>query len=124
VDFGSGAPTEPHRGVESNVAAFILAPQIATAAPIAAPQDSTLTLAIVPPVGRTQRAALLVGSRTLPIPARDAAGPDTSASLDFPIPADFPIGDHLLRVQIDGAESPLEVDATGELASPKVEITT
>ena len=123
VDFGSGSASEPHRGVESNVASFVLAPQITTAAPIAATRNSTLTLAITPPVGRAQRAALLAGSLTLPIPARDAAGPATSSSLGFPIPADFPIGEHLLRVQIDGAESPLDVNAAGEFSSPTITVT-
>jgi hypothetical protein len=123
VDFGSGLPSEPHRGVESNVAAFILSPRITTPPPIGAARNTTLTFAIAPPVGRAQRAALLAGDQTLSISARDPAGPDTTPTLDFPIPNDFAIGTHLLRVQIDGAESPLEVDASGQFASPTVTIT-
>lgn len=123
IDFGSGLTSEPHRGVESNVATFVLAPQIATAAPISAPRNSTLTLAITPPVGRAQKVLLFAGSRTISIPARDAAGPATTASLDFAIPADFPTGGHLLRVQIDGAESPLDVNAAGEFAAPTLTVT-
>jgi Pvc16 N-terminal domain len=123
VDFGTGFPSDPHRGVESNVAAFVLAPQITTPAPIAAPRSTTLTLTISPPVGRAQRAALLAGSATISIPARPAAGPATTPTLDFPIPADFATGTQLLRVQIDGAESPLEVDGSGQYASPTVTIT-
>jgi hypothetical protein len=123
VDFGTGLTSEPHRGVESNVAAFVLAPQITTAAPITAARDSTLTLAIDPPVGRAQRVALLAGSNTISIDARDASGPDTTPSLDFPIPSDFPTGEQLLRVQIDGAESPLGTDTAGKYVSPTVEIT-
>jgi hypothetical protein len=123
VDFGTGLSSDPHRGVASNVAAFVLAPQIATAAPIAAARETTLTLAIKPPVGRGQRVALLAGRNTISISARSATGPPTTASLDFPIPEDFPTGTQLLRVQIDGAESPLEVDTTGQFASPTVEIT-
>ena len=128
VDFETGFPSEPHRGVESNVTAFVLSPEITTPAPIAVALNSTLTLAISPPVGRAQRATLLVGrgteSGTISIPARPASGPDTSATLDFPIPGDFQTGlDLLLRVQIDGAESPLEVDVSGQFVSPTVTIT-
>ena len=123
VDFETGFPSEPHRGMESNVAAFILSPQITTPPPIAAARNTTLTLAIEPPVGRAQRAALLVGSGTISIPARPAPGPDTTPTLDFPIPADFTTGTQLLRVQIDGAESPLEVDGSGQFVSPTVTIT-
>lgn len=123
VDFGSGSPAEPHRGVESNVAAFVLAPEITTPAPIAAARNATLTLGLSAPVGRTQRVALLAGERTVPIGARPASGPPQTTSLDFPIPGDFPTGAHLLRIQVDGAESPLAVDGSGQFASPTVTIT-
>lgn len=123
VDFGTGLPSDPHRGLESNVAAFVLSPQITTPAPIAAARNTTLTLAIDPQVGRAQRATLLVGSSTISIPARPAAGPSTTATLDFPIPDDFTTGTQLLRVQIDGAESPLEVDVSGQFVGPTVTIT-
>jgi hypothetical protein len=123
IDFETGLTSDPHRGVESNVAAFVLSPQITTAAPIAAARNTILTLTIDPPVGRAQRAALLVGSGTIFIRARPAAGPATTATLDFPIPNDFTTGTQLLRVQIDGAESPLEVDGSGQFVGPTVTIT-
>lgn len=119
VDFGTGS----RRGVESNVAAFLLSPQITTPARIVAARSSTLTLTINPEVGRAQRVALLAGSNTISIDARDASGPATTATLDFPIPSDFPTGEQLLRVQIDGAESPLGTDTAGKYISPTVEIT-
>jgi len=124
ANFGTVAAPILRRGVESNVAAFVLSPEITTPAPIAAPRNTTLTLAINPPVGRAQRATLLAGSGTVSIPARAAAGPDTTPTLDFPIPSDFPTGPNLLlRVQIDGAQSPLEVDASGQFNSPTIAIT-
>jgi len=123
ANFGTVAAPILRRGVESNVAAFVLSPEITTPAPIAAPRNTTLTLAINPPVGRAQRATLLAGSGTVSIPARAAAGPDTTPTLDFPIPSDFPTGPNLLlRVQIDGAQSPLEVDASGQFNSPTIAI--
>jgi len=125
VNFArKGDPPVMRRGVESNVTAFVLSPEITTPAPIAGARNTTLTLAINPPVGRAQRATLLVGSGTISIPARPASGPDTTAALDFPIPSDFNTGtDQLLRVQIDGAESPLGVDSSGQFVSPTVTIT-
>jgi hypothetical protein len=108
LDFGT--PNEPHRGFASNVVAFVIAPQITTPSPITVAHGSTLTLSVTPPVGRSQRLALLVGDRTISIPDRPATGPATTTDLDFPIPADFPTGQFLLRVQVDGAQSALEVD--------------
>jgi Pvc16 N-terminal domain len=123
VDFGTAFPSEPHRGVESNVSPFIVAPQITTPSPIIAARGSTLSLGISPAVGRAQRVALLAGNNSIAIPARPATGPDETTSLDFPIPSDFPTGTQLLRVQIDGAQSPLSVDGAGKFAGPTVTIT-
>ena len=121
VAFDPTLPNDTRRGVESNVAAFVLLPQIDSPPPSVA-RNSTLTLGITPPVGRAQHAALLVGGGTISIPARLPAGQPTT-SLDFPIPADFPTGqDLLLRVQIDGAESPLKI-VGGIFAEPKINIT-
>jgi hypothetical protein len=127
LDFGT--PNEPHRGFASNVAAFMLAPQITTAPPITVAHGTTLTLSVTLPVGRSQRVALLVGEQTISIPDRPATGPATTTNLDFPIPADFPTGTFLLRVQVDGAESPLTIDETpgsptlNQFNGPKVTIT-
>jgi IPT/TIG domain len=118
-----GTAVEPHGGFESNVAAFILAPEITAPSPISVAAGATLTLAVDPPVGRSQRAALIVGDQTITIPPRPAS-PATTTSLDFPIPTDFPTGTFLLRVQVDGAESPLDTDpATGAYVGPTVTIT-
>ncbi len=110
-DLNIGTPPAPHRGAQSNVAAFMLAPQITTAPPFTVARGATLTLGLSPAVGRTQQAVLLIGDQVIAIPARPFGGPATSASLDFPIPSDFPTGTFLLRVQIDGAESALVIDA-------------
>jgi hypothetical protein len=107
--FDFGTPADPHRGFESNVAPFILAPRITTL-PASVKRGNTLTLGIIPPVGRNQRASLLSGERAITIPARPAGGPATTTTLDFAIPADFPTGDFTVRVQIDGAQSPVEID--------------
>jgi hypothetical protein len=112
LDFGTNQ--EPHGGFQSNAAAFMLAPQITLPVPPKVVRGSTLTISVTPPVGRAQNVALLIGSQTIPIPARPATGPDVTSSLDFPIPppADFSAGQFLVRVQVDGAQSQLTVDTT------------
>lgn len=121
VDFGSGFPSEPHRGFESNVAAFVLAPRITTASPVNVAPNSTLSLGIAPPIGPAQRATLLVGASTISIPARPP-NDSPASSLDFPIPA-LAAGDYLLRVQIDGAESPLKIGNSGVFDEPLLHVT-
>lgn len=123
IDFGSGSPSEPHRGVESNVASFVLSPEITTASPLSAARGATLSLETNPPVGRDQRVALLIGGSTLSIPSRNPVGPATSSTLEFPIPDNFPVGAQLLRLQIEGAESPLQTDSTGAFIGPTINIT-
>jgi hypothetical protein len=109
-DLDLGTPHEPHRGLVSNLVAFALAPAITTPAPISVARGASLTLALNPSVERSQAVALLVGDRVIPIPARPAGGPETTTSLVFPIPASFPVGNFLLRVQVDGAQSLLVID--------------
>ncbi len=121
IDFGTGFPSEPHRGFESNVAAFVLAPQITTPSPVNVAANSTLSLDIAPPIGPAQRATLLVGPSTISIPARPPNDPPAS-SLDFPIPA-MAAGDYLLRVQIDGAESPVSIGGSGVFDQPILHVT-
>jgi hypothetical protein len=121
--FDFGTPVEPHAGFESNLAAFVVTPRI-VAPPVTVARGGTLTLTIDPPVGRAQRAALILGDHTVEIPPRPAAGPPLTTTLEFAIPADFPAGTSLMRVQIDGADSPLASDAmTGEYLAPKLSIT-
>ena len=57
------------------------------------------------------------------VAARPAADPP-STNLAFTVPEDFFTGaDQLLRVQIDGAESPLVADGSGLYVDPRIEIT-
>jgi hypothetical protein len=118
----------PHTGFASSPAPFQLQPVIATAAPINVAQGATLTLTISPAVGSSQQATLYVGDNAIPIEERSPSGPATSTTLDFPIPAAFPVGTYPLRVEIDGAQSKLTLDATsgsptyGQLL-PQLEVT-
>jgi hypothetical protein len=107
LDFGT--PNEPHNGFKSNLAAFMLAPQITNGQPLVAARGATLNLSVSPPVGRAQNVVLLAGNQTISIPARPANA-QPCANLSFPIPADFAPGTFLVRVQVDGAQSPLIAD--------------
>ncbi|WP_031458393.1 DUF4255 domain-containing protein [Chloroflexus sp. MS-G] len=129
-----GTPPTPHRGVESNVAAFILHPVVTAAA---GPRDGngnvTITLNVTPPVGKQQRVVLLLDetpppvnrpprSFVLTLPARAPAAPpnDTDSTLTLTT-AIVPPGTYLVRIQVDGAESQLEM--TGSIFSgPTVSI--
>lgn len=102
-----GAPTDPHAGVQSNPASFMLLPRIVTP-PASVARGATLSLTIDPPVGRRQSAAVLIGSQAITLEARPLSAPDMATVLNFPIPADFtpvPAPGAPLRVRIDGAES-------------------
>ncbi|HEY9631533.1 MAG TPA: DUF4255 domain-containing protein [Coleofasciculaceae cyanobacterium] len=127
LDLQTGSPDEPHRGSESNVAAFIVTPEITglPVPPLTVARGNTLTLSVTPPVGADQQVALLLDSQAIAIPPRSG----TTTSLNFPIPNDFPVGTFLLRLQVDGAESALEVDENPAsptfnlYMAPKVQVT-
>ncbi|KAF5414493.1 MAG: hypothetical protein C5S48_08845 [Candidatus Methanogaster sp.] len=124
-----GKPPTPHHGVESNVAAFVLCPTItATVSNVtshtvidAANNEVTLfaadiTVNVSPGVGKKQRVVLLLNefdppgdrpahSYSFKAPLRD----DDASSIVIQI-SDVAPGDYLVRVQVDGAESPLTAD--------------
>jgi len=113
-----GAPTDPHAGLLSEPATFLLLPTI-VGPPASVAVGTPLTLTIDPPVGRRQRAVLLIGNQSVELDPRPLSDPETQATLGFPIPAGFtpvPAPGAPLRVRIDGAESPITLDTT--LAPP------
>ena len=122
--FQVGTPPVPRAGVESNVAPLVRRPRLfqvdvsgltVKGGPVAA----TLTLSVGPLVGAKQRAFLLLnplpGSATpacnFPVPART----DDTDTVDVPVSGVEP-GVYLVRLQVDGAESPLTIDT--DPASP------
>lgn len=132
-----GTPPVPHRGVESNVAAFVLQPQIVLVGdeyqiaivPPAGDTPPLLRVQVEPQVTATQRAGVLLNQFN-PLPGQAAAayafdalprapGSPPTAQLDFPIPAVAP-GEYLVRVRVDGAESPLEYTAPQGYDRPRV----
>jgi hypothetical protein len=117
----AGDPPVPHRVFESNVAAFMQAPQIQSPQPpleVVLSDDETnefhrqrpLALTVAPPVDRSQRVSLVAGEQTIPRDPPLPADPQTTATPIFTIRREL-LGEHLLRLQVDGAETPLTVDS-------------
>ena len=124
LDFGT--PQEPHRGFESNVAAFVLQPvfggvALDPAPAGAAPYSGDATVTVTPAVGRRQRVALLLngdgGAFAFEAPPRATE----ADPIVVPI-LDVPRGDYFVRVQVDGASSPLELDPASPDFGPRVTI--
>ncbi len=122
-----GTPEIEHSGNESNVAAFVLHPLVtASAAPVSSKVvdgvtlcTDDITLNFTPPVGVRQRLVLLLNELNPPLtpPARAYRfeAPFTPPNpTDTFVPSivtpvvDVAAGDYLVRVQVDGAESPLD----------------
>ena len=112
-----GTPPAPHRGFESNVATFVLRPTLTSTTVTdvtgggSDPRSATVTVVADPPIGKDQRVVLLL----------DQAGGDEAYSFQAPTrelvadPVEIRVegvaaGTYLARIQVDGAESPLEVD--------------
>ena len=131
-----GTPPVPHRGEESNVAAFVLRPVVLPQAGNPLLDDVTFTPAVVIPptspprlavrvnplVGPRQRAELLLNevggtSRGFRVPA-DTRLLDTD-TLNFDVPG-LTAGTWLVRVVVDGAESVLTPGPGGTWERPRV----
>jgi hypothetical protein len=145
-----GTPPVPHRGVESNVAAFVLHPEITAPPALTNVQTATdgsrsadVALTVQPAVGPMQRFVLLlnefqpgalsppaeggglaysfVAPPRFPLDTPPAVLPPPQATIAVRIAGVRP-GTYLTRIQVDGAESPLGLDATGQFAFPQVTV--
>jgi hypothetical protein len=134
-----GSPPVPHLGITSNVAAFVLRPQISSVAVInpqtdpAGLRSAVLRFQIAPFVGDAQIVVAILNEFHPPagrealtyafaVPSRITLSPPQSSEfIDVPIASVEP-GAYVLRVQIDGAQSPLTVDGAGLFSSPQVTI--
>lgn len=133
-----GNPPADHPGVGSNVGAFLLRPRIRKAnggyeiavTNRTAHDDDThsadLAVRVEPKVGRTQRVALALNeagagepkSYAFPALPRDENADEDAAEVRFRVSHVKP-AEYLIRVEVDGAESPLE-RAGGSFSKPKV----
>lgn len=135
VDVGT---PPPRTAVQSNVGVFVLQPTIrrdpvpphdyliALGAP--GPGGIRLTATVDPPVEPNQQVAILL-SEVAPPPNQPARALSFTAEPIGPAPSngvtalvhDVPAGAYLVRVRVDGADSPLDVDAvTHAFAAPQV----
>lgn len=131
--YEMGTPPVPHKGVESNAAPFVLRPTMTGAVTAAAGAAGAVDVSIplAPDVGKAQRVVLLLNefqppttrapfAYTFEAPSRNQpASPATQSTIVVPTVGVEP-GDYLVRVQVDGAESLLAVDGSGQLATPRV----
>jgi hypothetical protein len=140
-----GEPPTSHRGVESNVAAFVLRPTITRvrAQNVQGEGDdlrsADIELRLNPKVGKAQRVVLLLNEYRPPssrpprayrfkAPSRDEPGaPATSRTVTIPV-SKVKADRYLVRAQVDGAESSLTVDTDesssthGQYIKPKLRI--
>lgn len=130
-----GTPPVAHPGVQSNLAAFVLHPTLnkksdgtpdVSISTVSIAGDGTrsadLTLKLTPNVTKAQNAVLLLNEFNPPAdraarafsfiaaPHNKPTDPAETDTLVFPF-SRVPAGDYLMRVQIDGADSPLEQSA-------------
>ncbi|MFF5004166.1 DUF4255 domain-containing protein [Streptomyces phaeochromogenes] len=124
-----GEPPEERGAVESNVAPVLVRPSITPGLVTTAPGADGATVVTVPldpPVGRRQRVVLLLNglgapaehAHTFVVPSR--TGPHDEDPAVEVTTKGVASGDYLVRVQVDGAESVLGVDATGLYDRPRV----
>jgi hypothetical protein len=121
IELPGGSGTRPF--FSSDVTAFVLAPKITTAIPaggLPVARGAALALGVDPPVRRDQRVTLLLGDRAVSRTV-SPTDPEMLSTVSFAIPAgpDFPAGTVLLRVVVDGAESTLQTDSSGQYTGPK-----
>jgi hypothetical protein len=121
-----GTPPLPHSGFESNVVALVLHPVIVSATST----GSQVTVNVSPQVQQGQRATLLLNEATTPPPAVPAAYtfslPPLAAAtstLIFTISGVKGGGtDYFIRVTVDGAESPLDLNPGSSTFGPTVTV--
>ena len=132
-----GVPPTPRLAGQSNVFPVVIQPELQ---PIAANAVHDMTIdadnlrsggirvSLEPPVGSRQQVTLMLN----PVPGgaggtfvfederRDTPGaPDQTNDLDLPFTG-VPAGSYLIRVTVDGAETPLTVNAGGQYSGPVV----
>jgi hypothetical protein len=133
-----GDPPVPHRGFESNAVAFVLRPTIVSVKlsksreTIESRISGELSVQVKPQIGRRQRAVLFLNetgeSSGEAYIFRAVKLTDDSDLITFPF-ENVKSGAYAVRIQVDGAESPLYLDedldssTRGLYVRPKVAIT-
>jgi hypothetical protein len=132
--FQIGAPGVTRMAFSSNLGAFVIQPIITKTAGVyditvsnvqgsgSAARSATIGVHVAPDVRKTQIATLeLLTPQQLAHTFMAARRTSETAALAFAI-SGVTAGDYLLRVRVDGAESPLDLDANRAPIAPKVTI--
>lgn len=98
-DLLIGEPPTPHRGFRSNLAAFVVVPEITTLTPDLNADPQTLTIQGTRLWSETLDRLTIVGSEVVRTYTTETPG-----EIAFDLPA-LPAGAHLVRVRVNGAES-------------------
>ena len=132
---GSGRAGPPRLAFASNLGSFVVQPVITKTAGAydinitdvqgtgAEPRSATVTVHLDPPVGpqQTTTLELLRGAEVAhTVRARPATGDPATAVFSVVAVA---AGEYLIRVRVDGAETPLDLDANRVPIAPKGTIT-
>jgi Pvc16 N-terminal domain len=128
--FDFETPNEPHRGLESNVVAFVLHPvfggvALAPAPAGPSPYAGSATLTVTPVPAREQRIVLLLNRTSPAVPSSYSFTANSRASDAAPVVVpvkNLVRGEYFVRVQVDGAESPLDLDPASAGFGPKATI--
>lgn len=130
VNVPLGDPPVPHSAYPSNTVPFLLAPTITVTPTVTSTETAGVTghidVTVTPAVTARQRVSLLlngVGGRAVALAAPGSNGvpPDgtETSTIRFPFTR-VPAGDYVVRLSVDGAESPLTKDQNGRYALPGV----
>ncbi len=127
LDFGT--PLEPHQGFKSNVMPFMLRPQIVS--PVTAegttPGTVEVTVPVQPMIGKSQRVVLRLNEQTSNAPAAYTViseGRNADSSMVTLTFREVKSGTYWVRLELDGAESLLDVDSNNHYKkTPNVTIT-
>ncbi|MBW4448479.1 MAG: DUF4255 domain-containing protein [Spirirestis rafaelensis WJT71-NPBG6] len=130
IHLKMGTPAMPHYEVASNVAAFVLHPIISATVSQVQENSSDLrsleiTVKFNPKVGKAQRVVLLLNQVTTDKGQayHFFSSPRTEDTDSITIPVkNIQTGTYFVRVQVDGAQSPLYKNQAGEYDSPQVKI--
>jgi hypothetical protein len=135
-----GTPPEPRRGVESNLHAFVLSPSITdyelSDTIINGDEliSADLMVQVIPEIHQRQRVVLLLnellpgGSTEKPKSYSFLLSASVLALEEDPVDTvtfritNMRTGDYLIRIQVDGAESPLYTNNDGEYNEPQIDI--
>jgi hypothetical protein len=119
-----GTPKTPHKGSESNVALFAVAPKILDLQPTSIPMGAKLTVKFEPKITKEQEMRVIIGTyRPLLVEWTTTATATETDTIEVEIPSDIKKDEHPVRLRVDGAESQPDKNIDNEYKRKTVRIT-